>query len=231
MRAVEPDGDVDGAIQLKPPWITHSGSAKMATDFSLFLFPLPLPPSPSLSLSLPLSLSFHLTLLLSFSYSCQLSLSLLNDNDNDHRFSRVSLSVLTALTYPVCQSAWALHSLIGELFAPCRNKLSRCTCSDLVPLEKSGPVPVLEMEMCLCCRLWCRVCLLSVSVSVRGVVWCGRCRRCGVACQLLFSGLSSMRCLLYYDIHTRRENIIWLPLRGSCLLLPFVSAFLNFSPR
>ena len=60
----------------------------------------------------------------------------------------LSLSVPTALTYPVCQSVWALaHSLIGELLAPCRTKLSRCTCSDLVPLERSGLVLALEMEM------------------------------------------------------------------------------------
>ena len=69
----------------------------------------------------------------------------------------------------MCQSAWTLvHSLIGELLAPRRNKitLSRCTCSDLVPLERSGPVPALEMGMCL----WC-ACVVFVSVSV-SVGWC-----------------------------------------------------------
>ena len=135
------------------------------------------------------------------------SLSFLNDNDNDHLFSPVSLSVFTALPYFVCQSACALaRSLIGELLAQCRNKLSSCTCSDLLPLERSGPVPALEMEMCL---------------------WCA----CGVACLLLSGGLSSMRCLLYLDIHTSRGGIIRLPSSGSWLLLPFVRACLNFSPR
>ena len=44
----------------------------------------------------------------------------------------------------MCQSAWALaHSLIGKLLALCRTEMSRCTCSDLVPLERTGPVPAL----------------------------------------------------------------------------------------
>ena len=100
---------------------------------------------------------------------------LLNDNDHDHLFSRFSLSVLTALTLPVCQSAWAL-ALIG-----CRNRLSMCTCTDFVSLERSGPVPALEMEMCLCV-LWSRWCLCPCPWN--GVVWL----------------LSSLRCLLYIDI-------------------------------
>ena len=47
------------------------------------------------------------------------------------------------------------------------------------------------------------VSVVSVSLSV-GVVWCGCYRCCGVACPLLSGGLSSMRCLLYLDVHTRR---------------------------
>ena len=67
----------------------------------------------SLSLSLPLSISSHLSFLF---FSCQLSLPLLNDNDHDHMFTRLFLSVVTALIYPVYQSAWALaNSLTGGL--------------------------------------------------------------------------------------------------------------------
>ena len=41
MRAVEPDGDVDGAIWLKPPWITHSDLSQNGYGFHVvmcFLF-------------------------------------------------------------------------------------------------------------------------------------------------------------------------------------------------
>ena len=94
----------------------------------------------------------------------------------------LALSVLTALTYPARQSAWALaHSLIGELLVPTGQKLSKCTWSDLVPLERSVPVPALELEMCLCV-LWCRLCLclcVCVSVSVSGgVLWLLSSLRC-----------------------------------------------------
>ena len=59
-------------------------------------------------LSLVSYLSLSSQLCFSFSFSCQLS--------------------RTALTYPAWQSAWALaHSLIGDLLALCRNKLSKCT--------------------------------------------------------------------------------------------------------
>ena len=91
-------------------------------------------------------------------------------------FSVGSLSVLTALTCPECQSAWALaHSLVVGLLAPSRNKLSGCTCSELVPLERSAPVPALEMEMCLWCACVCYgvcVCVcVCVSDCAGGVVW------------------------------------------------------------
>ena len=62
----------------------------------------------SLARFLARSLSLFHLISLSFFLSCVNSLSLLNVNDIDHLFSRLSLSVLTALTYPVCQSAWAL---------------------------------------------------------------------------------------------------------------------------
>ena len=58
------------------------------------------------------------------------------------------------------------HSLIGEFLASCRN--SGCTCSYLVPLERSGPVPALEMEMCQC--VCCDVGCVCVCLS-GGVVW------------------------------------------------------------
>ena len=85
---------------------------------------------PHLSLLILISLVTPLSVLTSLSVLSCLSLCLVNSL---FRFflamtmitcSVGSLSVLTALTYPVGQSAWALaHSLIGELHAPCRNKL------------------------------------------------------------------------------------------------------------
>ena len=72
---------------------------------------------------------------------------------------------------------YVVHSLIGELLAPCRYKLSGRTCSDLVPLERSGLVLALEMEMCVWCacsvlvRVVVSLVLVSVSVSVS--LWCG----------------------------------------------------------
>ena len=85
--------------------------------------------SVSLSVSLSLSLSVHLTLLFSFSFFVnsffpfQLTMAMIT-------CSVGSLSERTAQTYPLCQSAWTLaHSLIDKLLAPCRNKLSRCTCT------------------------------------------------------------------------------------------------------
>ena len=82
------------------------------------------------------------------------------DNDKDHSSSQ--FPVHKALTCPEGQSAWALApSLFGEKFSACRNNLFRYTCSDLVPLEMSEPVPVLEIEMwltqCEECR-WSTVC-------------------------------------------------------------------------
>ena len=107
-----------------------------------------------------------------------------------------------------------------------------------MPVERSGPVPALEMGICLwrACGvlvacLWCvSVCVLvcvvvsvvSVSVSVSvcvSLVWCGCHRRCGVACLVLSGGLSSMRCPKHLDFQSRRGDIIWLSLRGSWLLL------------
>ena len=55
----------------------------------------------------------------------------------------------------------------------------------------------------------------DVSVSVSVAVWC-----VFVVDAVLSGGWSSMRCLLYLDIQSRRGYIIWLPLRGSWLLLP-----------
>ena len=66
-----------------------------------------------------------------------------------------------------------------------------------VPLERNGPVLAPRDGDVLV------VSVVSVSLSV-GVVWCGCYRCCGVACPLLSGGLSSMRCLLYLDVHTRR---------------------------
>ena len=182
--------------------------------------------SPSLSLSL----SLFISLSLSFYLSCQLCLSLLidNDNDNNHLLRRLSLCTHSydLLCVPEC-----VHSLIGELLALCRNKLCMSICSDLVPLERSGLVPALEMEMCL--RLRCAfgvlaMCLRCAVVSVvcvclclclsLSVDWCGVVIvvvAVGVAHLQLSGGLSSMRCLLYLDIQSRRGDIIWLPLRGS----------------
>ena len=62
-------------------------------------------------------------------------------NDNEHSSSQ--LSVHKALACPEGQGSWALaHSLFGEVFP------SMCTtCPTLVPLEMSGPVSALEMEM------------------------------------------------------------------------------------
>ena len=145
-----------------------------------------------LSLLSSLSLSFHLTLFLS--QSLVNVHSLLSENDNDHLFSRLSLFlfVLTALTYPVCQTAWPLtHSLIGELLAPCRNKLCRCTCSDIVPLERSGEDGDVFV-VCLCV-LWCRLCVccgvvcVCVCVCRCGVACLVDCRRYVVCCTLTFA--------------------------------------------
>ena len=110
--------------------------------------------SPLVFIFMSLSLSFDLTLFLALSFSCQLSPSL--SNDNDHLLSRLFLSVLTALTHPVCQSARAMAcSLIRELFALFRNKLCRCICSDLVYLR------------------WRRRCACGVLVCVLvRVFWC-----------------------------------------------------------
>ena len=154
-----------------------------------------------LSLSTARSLSFQLS-------HVSLSLSL-------HNSLSACPSKLAALTYPVCQSAWALaRSLIGELLAPCRNELSKCTCSDLVPLAKMDLY--LHRRWRCACVCWGVGC---VCVCVCVVVW------------LLSGGLSSMRCLLHLDIQSRRGGIIGLPLRRSWLLLSFVRACWKFSPR
>ena len=117
-----------------------------------------------LSFSLSLFLSFSLSLFLSFSLSIFLSLSLVNSlKHNDHLFSRLSLSLseLTALTYPVCARVRGNGAfVIGELLAPCRNMFSRCTCSDLVPLGAGN------RDMVLCCLLFVWVSVASVVVSV-----------------------------------------------------------------
>ena len=78
--------------------------------------------------------------------------SLLNDNATItcSLGSLSLLSALTTLTHSVCHGALAVaHSLIGGLLAPCRNELSKSTCSDLVSPERSGPVPALE-KWCVC---------------------------------------------------------------------------------
>ena len=56
MRAVEPDGDVDGAIWLKPPWITHSDLSQNGHGFPRLPFRLPFRLSLCLHHSLSLSL-------------------------------------------------------------------------------------------------------------------------------------------------------------------------------
>ena len=133
-----------------------------------------------------------------------------NDNDHDHLFSRHSSDL------------------------PC---VPGCVgLGPFVDWRVSGPVPALEMEMCLCVVmcLWCRFCLylslclclrlslsLSLSVSGGGVVAVVVAVLL-VCCLLLSGGLSSMRCRLYLDIRSRRGDIIWLPLRESGLLVPFV---------
>ena len=197
------------------------GKKKDGHIFAFFSFSLSLTSDLYLSCHLhlsSLSLSFHnsfmslsflsaLSLSLFFALSClslslspQLALCLFSSLMSpclslSHNSLSACPSVLAALTYPVCQSAWALaRSLIGELLAPCRNELSECTCSDLVPLAK--------MDLCLhwrwrcACVCWCVGC---VCVCVCVVVW------------LLSGGLSSMRCLLYLDIQSRRGGIIGLP--------------------
>ena len=158
------------------------------------------------SLALLLSLSLFISLSLSFSLSCQLcpSLPIDNDSDNDHLPSRLSLCTHSSdlLCVPEC-----VHSLIGELLALCRNKLCRCTCSDLVPLEKkwtctcAGDGHVFAVCLCVCCAVgcvWFCVCLCLCLWS--GVAWllsslrlvlliCSclvDCRRCVACCTWTF---------------------------------------------
>ena len=134
--------------------------------------------------------------------------------------SVVSLTFLTTLTFPVCQSTCAMAHSVAERSCP-------GTCSDRVPSERSGPVPALEMEVLVVC-LWdvcvsCGVGCICISVSVCGVVWLLSSWFC---LSVVVWWLSSMRCLLYLDIHTRRGNILWLHSRRPSDCMPSSAAHL-----
>ena len=93
------------------------------------------------------------------------------------------------------------------MFASGKGSLSGCTCPDLVPLARDGPVPALEMEMylwcaCVCCGVGC------VCVCVCGVLWCGVFVVVeGVACLLLSGGLSSEQTLGHHLATSQRAMV------------------------
>ena len=79
-------------------------------------------------------------------------------------------------------------------------RITRTTEKELVWVFLCQPRATWNEVACTCAgdaemlvRVVVSVVSVSVSVSVSTVVWCGFCRRCGVACLMLSGGFSSMR--------------------------------------
>ena len=126
----------------------------------------------SLSFFSPLLFSFSLysvSLLFLSSLSHFISASLLDDNDSDHWFSRLSLCSHSS-DLPCVPECVDLGTLVDWRIARSVQKIScpGVPCSGLVPLERSGLVLALEMEMCVwsACGVFVCVVVSVASVSV-----------------------------------------------------------------